>query len=511
MVLLPDFGIQDIYFDRALFIYPRHLLAQDDQLIFPAPIAGPASYTLTGFSGGSTVLLEITNPLQPVLLTHAGFNASHGILTFSDSRPAGAVYAAFAAAHPLTPTLYHPPTDILTNTTGADEIIITPGSFYTATQPLAARRRNEGLRVSVVRVEDIYALFNGGHFHPRAIRDFLTYTYGHWPDPPPTYLLLVGDGHFNFKGYNPSLYGDFQTNWIPPYLDFIDPDQGEVAVDSLYAAIFDGDPLPALAVGRLPVGSLSELDAVVAKLLTYGTDPSAEWPRRVLFISDNSPDEAGDFDVISAQLATHLPSGLQTQHLSLTDTCGPPHSQPSTCALTTTHLLTQTWSDGLALLTYAGHGAVHRWAHEPLLTNQQLPTLKASPGLPFVISLDCLDGYFMMPPGYPGYINTRSLAEIALTLTERGAIAYFAPSGLGTTDDERRMAFALFQALSQGETHLGPLTQAARRASHTHLAQTYTLFGDPALPLTLRPYALYQPLVINLGHRIHPTQRSPMK
>lgn len=498
MELLPDVGIQDIYFDRALLIYPHRLFAQNDRLFFGASILGTATYTLTGFTGTPSFLLEITDPLQPVLLTHAGFDASHGTLAFSDSRPVGAVYAAFAAAQPLTPTLYHPPTDILTSTTGADEIIIVPAAFYTATLPLADRRRQEGLRVQIVAVEHLYVLFNGGHFHPRAIRDFLTYAYGHWPGPPPAYVLLVGDGHFNFKGYNPAVYGEFQPNWIPPYLDFIDPDQGEVAVDSRYAAIFSDDPMPAMAVGRLPVDSLTELDAVIAKLLAYDRDPSATWLRRALFVSDNSPDPAGDFDAVIARLIDHLPSGLLRQHLSLTTTCGPPSIQPSICALTATRTLTQTWSAGIALLTYSGHGAVHRWAHEPLLTNQQLASLQPSPGLPFVISLDCLDGYFMMPPGYPGLHNPRSLAEIALTLPERGAIAYFAPSGLGTTDDELQIALAMYDALfRQGEQRLGPITQAGRRASDTHLAQTYTLFGDPAMTLALHPYALHHPLLLH--------------
>jgi len=186
--------------------------------------------------------------------------------------------------------------------------------------------------------------------------------------------------------------------------------------------------------------------------------------------------------------------------VALTDACGPPNSQPYTCAITTTQTLTQTWSAGAALLTYSGHGSVNRWAHEPLLTNQQLPTLQAGDGWPFVISLDCLDGYFMMPPSYPGLTDTRSLAEVALTLSSRGAIAYFAPSGLGTTYDEQQMILALYDALfRQGEHRLGPLTQAARLASGSHLAQTYTLFGDPAMPLNINsyPYNLSLPLLLH--------------
>ena len=51
---------------------------------------------------------------------------------------------------------------------------------------------------------------------------------GHWPAPAPAYLTLVGDGHYNFKGYNPDVYGT-APNPLPPFLAWIDPWQGEVA------------------------------------------------------------------------------------------------------------------------------------------------------------------------------------------------------------------------------------------------------------------------------------------
>ena len=63
------------------------------------------------------------------------------------------------------------------------EIMIVPDEFFAGIQPLVTHRRAQGLRVEVVRVKDVYALFNDGIVHPEAIRRFLAYTYERWKKP----------------------------------------------------------------------------------------------------------------------------------------------------------------------------------------------------------------------------------------------------------------------------------------------------------------------------------------
>ena len=78
----------------------------------------------------------------------------------------------------------------------ADYIIISHSDFLNAIQPLAAYRASQGFRVRVVDVQDIYDEFNGGVFDPQAIQGFLSYTYSNWVAPAPSFVLLVGDGHY---------------------------------------------------------------------------------------------------------------------------------------------------------------------------------------------------------------------------------------------------------------------------------------------------------------------------
>ena len=118
-------------------------------------------------------------------------------------------------------------------------------------QRLAQFRRDQGLRVQVVDVQDIYDEFSGGLLDPHAIRDFIRYAYVNWPGPPPAYVLLVGDGTYDFlnnEGYNVKTF-------IPPFLANVDPVMGETAADNRYVTVVGDDAMPDLHLGRLPVNT----------------------------------------------------------------------------------------------------------------------------------------------------------------------------------------------------------------------------------------------------------------
>ncbi len=200
-------------------------------------------------------------------------------------------------------------------------------------------------------------------------------------------------------------------------------------------------------------------------------------------------------------MSDFVPSTIPVTRVYLTDYCGPPVSPPQPCP-SATLALTQTWGAGVAMVTYAGHASVNRWAHEQLLLNEHVATFPPSDKLPLVISLDCLDGYWMMPPSYAGLADPRALAEVLMVTPERGAVAAFATAGLGLVPDEEVMAREIYRALFQeGVTLLGPLTQRGRERMQTagsHLAQIYTLFGDPAMRLRLLPWKIYLPIISSI-------------
>ena len=500
-----DGGPQQVYLNWVEVAFRRMPEAFDDVLSLTLPFSGPVVITATGFSTSTILLYDVTDILHPVRLTGASVMPSDGswAVAFKDDKPMGTAYFLVgedAVREVSSLSQYCPPEDLLSPASGADEIIVAPSVFITELIPLVEHRRAQGLRVYVAKVEDLYNLFNDGIVHPEAIRSFVAYAWQNWPGPPPSFLLLVGDGHFNPKGYNPDVYGEPPPVWIPPYLQFADPWQGEVPVDSLYGDI-DSDGFPEVAVGRLPVTSVEEIKGVVAKILTYESRHPAEWQRRILLAADNVPDSAGDFLGIAESLARQVPTTMVTESVYINDYCGPPQNPPQPCP-SATLALTTTWSEGASLLTYVGHGAVHRWAHEPLVLNTELASLTGTIGLPFIISLDCWDGYWMFPPQYPHIPDTRSIGEWATTvLTNRGAIAAFGPAGLGEVNEEHILARRMYQAMFQeGHFQLGPLTQVGRWAVYpSYLARTYTLLGDPALWLPWWKTLTISPQVVTIA------------
>ena len=80
---------------------------------------------------------------------------------------------------------------------------------------------------------------------PRAIRTFVDYAYHNWQSPAPTYVLLLGDGHYDYRMHT----GLTTTpNFVPPYFTCADPYVCEVAIDNEFVTVSGDDRLPDLAI-----------------------------------------------------------------------------------------------------------------------------------------------------------------------------------------------------------------------------------------------------------------------
>ncbi|HEX9918229.1 MAG TPA: C25 family cysteine peptidase, partial [Pyrinomonadaceae bacterium] len=128
----------------------------------------------------------------------------------------------------------------------ADLLILTHGTLLgESVEALKAKREEQGLRVTVVDVEDVFDEFSYGAHSPEAIKDFLRWTTAHWTSAP-AYLLLLGDASLDPKNY----MGRGQFDLVPTKL--IDTINMETASDD-WLADFDDDGMAEMFVGRLPV------------------------------------------------------------------------------------------------------------------------------------------------------------------------------------------------------------------------------------------------------------------
>ncbi|MDF1512414.1 MAG: C25 family cysteine peptidase [Anaerolineae bacterium] len=487
--------VQSLYFDRAEITYQRKPVAGSDGLYCEGNIDTASTYTFTTVPANAR-LYDVTDALHPISLTAASTQGQNVTFRESVTQP-----VTYLAQNPTLATVseYHPDLDLISPTTGADEIIIAPRHFMDALAPLITQRQNQGLRVRAVAVEDIYPLFNGGIFHPEAIRAFIAHAYANWPGDTLQYLFLVGDGNFNFKGYNPASYGVHTPSLIPPYMAFDDPTQGEVPLDMLFGDI-DGSGLPEVMVGRIPAQTMAEVTAYVNKVLNYEAQPMADWNARFLLVADNGNTYDEGFDSLLNRLETNIPSYITRTKVYMEDDCDVT-TNPYTACPTATQKLTESWNTGAGFLIYSGHGSINRWAHEPLVFNVDLVELTETTKLPFLLSLDCWDGFWMFPPEYPALQgrDVRSIGEwVTTVLTETGAIANFSPAGLAYAYQQEVMTNAMLQQMFQNqELRLGQLTQAGREViQYTYLARIMTLFGDPAMKLKIPVSFIYVPMAV---------------
>ena len=514
-----DVQISDtIFFDWYEIEYSREFRADRDQIEFVGQQNG--TQEIDGFTSGTVEILDITDPLKPTRVMSS--TLAGGTLAFEMQHNAGTRYYIVGMDAIKKPKSIRAtsPTDLKSSTNAYDYVFITHQDFMTATQRLADYRASQGMRTLVVDFNDIVNEFNYGIYNSIAIKHFLAYTFNNW-DVAPAYGLLVGDGHWDMKGFlenSPPVY-------MPPHLAWVDPWQGEVDSTNLLGAVVGEDVLPDVALGRLPVNSVDELNAVINKIMTYESAglSNPDWRKNVLFVADNTPDSAGDFVAYSEGIIEDYLSSpeYKVDRIYLDDfvdpdpnLCGTPEPGMRSCPASNTAIVDYMTQRGAFLVNYIGHAAVQRWAGEQIFKNTDVPLISNSDRLSVVLSMTCLDGYWIHP-------QQDSLVSELLRDADSGVVATLSPNGLGVSTGHDVLHRGFYRAIIEdGVNDLGAATLAGKLAlyeNHYHgmynddtsvyyhydnyftydLVNTFTIFGDPALKFQYPLPSLSLPLISN--------------
>jgi len=473
-----------MYFDFFEIQFARKFHALNGALAFTFAESGLGNnYTANGFATSDVYLLDITNPFSPTHLLNPSItgNATYSVTFASGPQTREAAYLLVESGRMRPPasiqTYAPPPFDTLD---GADYLIITPQIFSDTVGRLASYRANQGHTPALIDIADLYRQFNFGIPHPVAIRNFLAYAFESWSTPP-SYVVLVGDGHWNIKNNNPSKY-DGGSIYMPPNMAWVDPWQGEVDATNLLATVVGDDTMPDLALGRLPVNSAEELDRVIDKIIRYEANAFDGWQNHHTFVADNTPDEAGDFVWYAEQIINefitpddHAVANRVFQNDFSCDSQADPGCAQVTHAITSSLNIT-----GSLVLNYIGHGSLDRWSHERVLNTTHLDAFDNADQLTIMLSMTCLDGYWFWP-------NRLSLSAGMLTHAANGAVATFSPTGLGVASGHDLLHEGFYEALfhtpnlTMGAATLHSKMNLFQTNSHHDLMHTFTLFGDPAL------------------------------
>jgi uncharacterized repeat protein (TIGR01451 family) len=483
---------ESVYLDRYELEYGHAYWADGNQLRFDQADSGEWLYEIGGFTRPDVEVFDISEPLTvtQVLSLGVGSAPAHTV-RFSDTVSSARTYLALTPDRWLSPESISldAPSSLHKTTNGADHIVISHAEFLPAADRLASYRADQGLRTSVVDVQDVYDEFGFGLPLPDAIREFIEYAFEHWQSPAPTYIVLLGDGT-----YDPKNNLDLGVvNYITPYLADVDRWMGETATDNWFVDVVpDPKHLPDLMIGRMPANSLAEAYTMVDKTIAYEQlMPVAEWSRHLIYVAGRQPDPqwAGDFhDLSEALIEDYVSAPYDVSRIYLGD--GDPETAPmSTCAsaVECKQQLVGAINEGAWLVNYIGHGSVIQW-DAYMFDLAAIDQLTNGDRLPVMLPMTCLEGQFHGP-----YPDKPSISESVVRAEGGGAVASWGPTGLGVAygHDELNRGF-LEATLFGGVNEFGPATFEGKMrlaaANHSlEQIQEYTVFGDPALRLHASP------------------------
>lgn len=441
--------------------YARAYRADNDRLHFS--LDAGATAVITGFTSPNLRVLQLSDgtnsttaqSVREIAVKAESFDGSYGFRLQGE----GGTYLALADTRlerPAGLTL-----NALSNwrakTNAADFIIVTHRDFWNAANRLATMRRAGEMRVAVVDIEDVYDEFSFGVRSPQALKDLLTFARTNWVRKP-SYALFIGDATNDPRNY----LGTGNFDFVPTKLG--GTHYFETALDNWFVDA-DNNGLPEIALGRLPVRTVAQADAVVAKILAFNPNVNT---RTALLVSDRTA-YGVNFKADSEQLANLLPTTMIKQFINRADGTPDQTRNQIVGTINQTKPLVVNWQ---------GHGSTQVWTGDGLLRAQDAATLtNAATGL--YVMTTCLNGYFTDP-------TQMSLGEAMLVNAPGGAFAVIASSALNHAYPQKIFNQVLYQSLfAKGMTLGQALTAARQSVTDNDVRNSYVLFGDPTQRFSL--------------------------
>ncbi|MBK9303521.1 MAG: T9SS type A sorting domain-containing protein [bacterium] len=349
-------------------------------------------------------------------------------------------------------------------------VVITTPAYAAAAAPLLDWKRAKGLEVRLATTEETGAT-------NVAVRDWLRAAYASW-DAPPEYVLILGD------------VGDVPAWSI-----------SQNVTDLPYALMDEGDWLPDLMLGRMPVSSLTEAQTVVNKSVAYERDPyrtDEGWLTRQLMVAGNYGSDT--------PVSTVAWCGRQLMSLGFqaaTHVSFPP-------LFNGVFPITQALQAGASMVVYRGWAYGTAGWEPPHFTVTEIPNVNNGAMTPVVMSFVCLNGDFAADAPCFGEVFLRQ----GTPETRKGAVAFI---GNGEHWSHTRyndaMAISFFERITDpAVTDLGSLMLAGKlrflaffphelefeatgEESVEFYFHIYNLLGDPELNFWKGPVS--EPVVVH--------------
>ncbi|MDA0986915.1 MAG: type IX secretion system sortase PorU, partial [Bacteroidetes bacterium] len=488
------------YINWIELFYNQQLSAVNDNLIFTSPdTSAIVEFSINGFTSNQIQIYNITNIENVKKFQNVQLQQLQGNFTFKDILTNGSIqnYWAGTSSTFKIPKIgvAIPNSNLIEETIGADFVIIAHRDFYTEANRLKNHKEQlsiqNKLKTLVIDVDTLFNEFGFGLKDPVAIRNYLLQANQTWQTKP-RYALFFGDGNMDFRNIL-----NIDKNYVPTF----ETDNSNIQITSYnyddFFVMLDSINVNSVSIahGRLTVRSSVEAKQIVDKIIRYETNPPLdEWKNLVTITADdrniNNNIDGADNEEQAERLATQfVPSSYDVKKIYIGD-------YPTTISASgrrkpeaRSTLINQV-NQGTLLLNYTGHGNSKVWAHESILTKEDVKSeFKNGNRLPLIIAATCDWGRF-------DEVGEQSSAEDVIVNSNGGALGVISATRAVFSGDNAIMNYKIYQYMFP----INPFTPVSRIGDALLLAkndpssgsldnnQKYHLLGDPTIRLAVPQY-----------------------
>lgn len=353
---------------------------------------------------------------------------------------------------------------------GTNYVIISHPLFMgEALDGYIAQREGEGWKIQLVDVEDIYTAYGYGMATPDAIKAYLKDV----ERKGVTHVQLVGAASYDYHDY----LGLGSVSFIPSmYVNTASIVQ-YTPCDGCMTA--DESGIPKLAIGRWPVRTLEDLEAVINKTLAWEQSGQSR-AHSALLIAD--PEENGiNFSKQMDSIANQLEKTGEWNDITrvyLDNLIAEQNGNINAAVLAARKQITQSLSDGASITSFSGHSAPTMWSFNRLLKQDDIASINNINQTTIALPLACYTTYADSPS-----INT--LAHQFLAAGENGAVAVYGAATLSQFSQNGAAITRVIDNLLAGET-LGESIRKAKEdlgLGYSDIIRNSNLLGDVTLKL----------------------------
>lgn len=458
LTLPGDTGVSSdlIAVDRYGVTFDRPFIAQQGELTFEHRAQ---VLEVRGLSGPVVAYRRLEGMGIARLLPQVKGSGAEQLVRLAGSRVSG-VYTVADSTGLVSPQIVRDPGATVSFTGKADLLIIAHPNFLSQAEKYAGLKEGSGICTTVVDVQAVYDTYGGGVVGPEPIRALVAHAAQRLGIRA---VLLVGGDTYDYFNY----LGSGSISFIPTPYARTDSLITFAPVDPLYGDL-DGDQIPEIAVGRWPVRTVEELDAVIAKSVRFADRNDPPWALLAADRNDGTYSFTRDSEDFSLLLP--LSWGQTKAHI---DTLGFADAR---------NTVLRGLDAGPTFANWVGHSSYGLWSFERLFTTADVLAL-GNAETPFVVTQwGCWNTYHVLPA-------YTTLGHALVLSPGRGAAAVIGAATLTGADADRYLAKLLIPTLLSPGTSLGQAMVDAKRqlaATHPEMLDVIlgtSLLGDPTLTL----------------------------